>query len=205
MDDTTASPDHDQLFQIASEQGGYFAAAQARACGISHSLLAHHSGNNGRFLRIRRGLYRIRHYPPSPREEVLAAWLAAGPECAVVSHDSALELLELSDIVPETVHLTVPRAMRYRSATPGVKIHTTSRDLQAPDIVVRDGMRVTSPIRSILDATETGTAPDQMITAVNQALDRGMATGRQFTAAASQRSGRVRRLVSRAIAQRAPS
>lgn len=197
-DSVPAGPDHDSLFQVASEQGGYFTAAQARRCGFSNALLAHHAGQGGQFLRVRRGLYRLRRYPPSPREDVLAAWLAANPEHAVVSHESALDLLELSDVVPELVHITVPRARRYRPASPGVRVHTTTRDLTA-DVVVRHGIRATSASRSILDAAESGTAPEQIITAAIQALDRGMTTTRQLLDAAEKRGGRVERLVRRAL------
>ena len=58
------------------------------------------------------GVYRFRDYPPSPREEVAAAWLAVGQDVAVVSHESALDLWDLSDVIPGAVHLTVPRAQR---------------------------------------------------------------------------------------------
>src|SRR5271155_2946647 len=102
-----------QLFELASEQGGYFTAAEAQTCGYSRALLAHHA-KSGRFIRVRQGLYRFREYPTSPREDVIAAWLATGRETAVVSHESALDILGLSDVVPEVVHLTVPRAKRYR-------------------------------------------------------------------------------------------
>lgn len=93
-------PNHEELFQIASGQGGYFTAGQARSCGFSWALLAYHS-KRGRFLRVRQGLYRLHAYPSSPREEVMAAWLAAGSDAAVVSHESALDRHGLSNVVPE--------------------------------------------------------------------------------------------------------
>src|SRR5512133_706176 len=97
-------PDSLRLFEIASEQGGYFTARQARTCGYGFALLSHHS-KSGRFIRVRRGLYRLREYPSSPREEVLAAWLAVGKDVAVVSHESALDLLDLSDVIPNVAHV----------------------------------------------------------------------------------------------------
>jgi predicted transcriptional regulator of viral defense system len=190
-----------RLFEIASEQGGYFTAAQAHTCGFSNALLAHHA-KSGRFLRVRQGLYRLREYPSSPREDVIAAWLATGKEVAVVSHESALEILGLSDVVPEIVHITVPRAMRYRSASPSAAIHTTTRRLGKSEVVVRNGIRLTAPERAIIDAAETGTAPEQIIAAVDQALDRGMATEAKLIANAKSRGGRVERLVRRAIHER---
>jgi predicted transcriptional regulator of viral defense system len=111
MQGTPSGPDRAQLFEVASEQGGYFTAEQARACGYSWALLSHHV-KSGRFIRLRRGLYRYREYPSSPREDVLAAWLAVGKDRAVVSHESALDLLDLSDVIPDTAHLTVPRSRR---------------------------------------------------------------------------------------------
>jgi len=194
-------PSHARLFELASEQGGYFTAAQARARGFSKALLAHHA-KSGRFLRIQQGLYRLREYPSSPREDVIAAWLATGREVTVVSHDSALDVLGLSDVVPELVHLTVPRARRYRSASPGVAIHTTTRRLGKSDVVVRDGIRVTAPARSIIDAAEAGTAPEQIMAAVGQALDRGMATESRLLGVAKTRGGRVERLVRQTLEER---
>jgi predicted transcriptional regulator of viral defense system len=194
-------PNRARLFELASEQGGYFTAAQARARGFSKSLLAHHA-KSSRFIRVRQGLYRFREYPSSPREDVVAAWLATGKEVAAVSHESALDILGLSDAVPEVVHLTVPRARRYRSRFPGIAIHTTTRRLGKSDVVVREGIRVTAPARSIVDAAQAGTAPEQIITAVEQALDRGMATESKLLASAKARGGRVERLVRQVIEER---
>src|SRR5258708_21941123 len=142
-----------RLFEIACEQGGYFTAAQAQTCGYSRALLAHHAKSAG-FIRIRQGLYRFREYPSSPREDVVAAWLAAGRETTVVSHESALDILGLSDVVPEAVHLTVPRSKRYRTASTGVAVHTTTRPIGKADVVIREGIRATAPGRSIVDSAE---------------------------------------------------
>src|SRR6266508_240259 len=127
-----SGPDHQRLFEVASEQGGYFTTDQSAGCGFSRASLSYHA-RRGRFLRVRRGLYRLAQYPASPREEVLTAWLAAGRDEAVVSHESALDILGLSDVVPDRVHLTVPRSKRYRPTAPGVAIHTTTRPLIATD------------------------------------------------------------------------
>lgn len=194
-----AKPDHECLFRAASQQGGYFTARDAESCGFSRASLSYHA-RRGRFIRVRRGLYRLREYPESPREDVIAAWLAAGRDDAIVSHESALDLLGLSDVVPDNVHLTLPRTMRYRPAMPGVTVHTTTKPLDAGDVVIRDGIRVTSVERSILDSAETGTAPEQVVAAVRQAVDRGMTTRARVSDAARSRSKRVQRLVQEAIA-----
>ena len=91
------SPDSGALFEVASTQAGYFTAGQAHRACFSARLLQYHT-DTGRFIRLRRGLYRLRDYPSSPREEVMAAWLAVGKEPAIVSHESALDLLGLSNV-----------------------------------------------------------------------------------------------------------
>lgn len=193
-----ARPDRSYLFDIASEQAGYFTAEQARAAGYSWALLSHHV-KGGRFIRVRRGLYRYREYPSSLREDVLAAWLAVGKETTVVSHESALDVLNLSDVIPNSVHLTVPRSRRNLPSLPGVKIHTTSRPLRATDLTFRDGMVVTSATRTILDAAEAGTAPEQIELAVVQAIRRGLAIPELLRQEASERGRRVAVLVNGAL------
>ncbi|MBI3968487.1 MAG: type IV toxin-antitoxin system AbiEi family antitoxin domain-containing protein [Chloroflexi bacterium] len=192
------NPDHRCLFEVASTQLGYFTAAQARRCGFGWDLLSHHA-RTGRFVRVRRGLYRLRDYPSSPHEEVMAAWLALGPGLAVISHESALDLLGLSDLIPDTIHLTVSRSKRHLPALPGVTIHTTTRPLAPTDVVTSDGLRVTAAARSILDAAATGVAPEQIELAVAQALGRSLTTPAQLEAAAQRYGGRVRRLVAGAL------
>ena len=129
----------------------------------------------------------------------MAAWLAVGKDVAVVSHESALDLYELSDVIPNAVHLTVPRSKRYLQAPPGVAIHTTTKPLQQSEILSKDGMRLTTPTRSIIDAAESGTAMEQVEMAVQQALERGLTTERRMRAAAASHSRRVIQLIDRAI------
>ncbi|GAC1461350.1 MAG: hypothetical protein PVSMB1_11810 [Gemmatimonadaceae bacterium] len=174
-DDTTSTrPDRQALFDLASEQDGYFTAEQAAACGYAPHLLTYHT-RTGAFRRVYRGVYRFRDYPSSPREDVFAAWLAIGKDQAVVSHESALDLWELSDVVPAAVHLTVPRFYRSRTkrSLSGVVIHTTSRELVGDDVRRQHGIRLTSPERTLLDAAEDGTQPEQIERAIGQAFSRG--------------------------------
>lgn len=199
MNDTKGpEPDHARLFAVASEQSGYFTAEQARECGFSFALLSHHAGT-GRFVRIRRGLYRLREYPTSPREEVLAAWLAVGRDLALVSHESALDLHGLSDLIPDEIHLTVPRSRRGRRPPAGVRLHTAVNEQGPGDVVVRDGVRLTAPARTIVEVAAARAAPEQVVAAVREALDRGLATRSQLQALARDRGGRVERLIRRAL------
>jgi len=204
MNDTMAekSPDFKALFATASEQAGYFTAAQARTAGYSWPLLSYHA-KQGRFARVARGLYRLRDYPSSPREELIAAWLRLAPDAAV-SHESALELLDLSDVIPGSIHLTVPRARRKLARQPGVTTHTTTRPLEAGDVITREGVRLTAPARTIVDVAESGVAPEQVVRATRQAIERGLTTRARLRAAAGPRGRRVRTLIETALAGSAP-
>jgi predicted transcriptional regulator of viral defense system len=195
----TKSPDAVALNSVAYGQDGYFTMPQAREAGFSPQLLAHHV-RSGRYEHIRRGLYRLRGYPGSSQEEVRVKWLTVGADRAVVSHESALDLHELSDVIPNNVHLLVDRDDRGIRPLQGVTLHTT-KALEPFEVVSRHGVRVTDPVRSILDAATAGTAPEQIEMAVRQALNQGLVTRRSLLARADQRGGRVAGLIRRAAEQ----
>jgi predicted transcriptional regulator of viral defense system len=192
-------PDRHGLFQLASEQRGYFTAAQGREYGYSRALLAYHA-RAGTIERVYTGVYRFRDYPSTPREEIVAAWLALGKDQAVVSHESALELWSLSDLIPDAMHLSVPRSRRHLPQLPGVKIHTTTRPLDSDNVQVLEGIRVTTPARTLLDVAEAGGAPDQVSFALAQAINRGWIDRNSLRLQAAQRGSRVSRLIDDALA-----
>lgn len=187
------NPNESCLIETATTQAGYFTSRQARDCGYSWALLSHHAAT-GRFVRARRGLYRLRDYPSSTHEEVMAAWLAAG-QGAVISHESALEILGVGDTVPDRIHVTVPRSSRGSRRPRGVAVHTSEQSLPPQDVVVRNGMRVTAPVRTIIDVTRAGLGPDLVSQAINELIDRGLATDDQVRTAANRQGGRVSRTI----------
>ena len=200
MHDTSKGrPDHLRLFQIAAGQHGHFTSAQARACGFGTDLLTHHVGS-GRFARVFRGVYRLRDYPTAPYDEVAAAWLAIGRD-AVVSHESALALLDLSDVVPDAIHLTVPRSRRYLPSISGVRLHTSSYPFHPGDLIEREGIKLTNPQRTIVDAAGAGTSPEQIEMAIRQAIRRGLVLPESLRDSAVSRGQRVARLVNQALEQ----
>jgi predicted transcriptional regulator of viral defense system len=194
--------DHDGLYRIAESQAGYFSAAQALSAGMDRSTLIHHARPGGRYERVRRGLYRLRHFPSSPHEHVVAAWLPL-PSPAVVSHESALELYELSDVIPNAVHITLPRAKRGQRPRPGVRFHTLEHPPGPNETRRVAGVLATNPDRTIVDSLGAGTQLEQIELAVRQALERGLTTPRRLRAAAADRPTRIRRFIDRFVAERA--
>lgn len=191
--------DHDGLYRLAESQAGYFTAGQALAAGMDRSTLSYHARPGGRYERVRRGLYRLHHFPTSPHEQVVAAWLPVRGAGGVISHESALELYDLSDVIPGAVHISLPRAKRGQRPRAGVRFHSLERPPGVSEQRRLRGVPVTTPERSIVDSLEAGAQPEQIEMAVHQALERSLTTRRRFREAASGRSAYVRRFVERVL------
>ena len=203
MNDITR-PNYVSLYGLASAQSGYFTTPQAAAHGVSWRALSHHA-DRGRFQRVRRGLYRFRDYPSSRFEEVVAAWLAVGAEQSTVSHDTALDLHDLTDIIPLSIHVTVPRARRGLHPPAGVTLHTTIDPLGDDEVTIREGVRLTTPERTLLDVAEVGTAPEQVVQGIQTAIARGWVTPSSIGNRAGERGARVSNLVALALGEKAAS
>jgi len=168
---------------------------------MDRSTLSYHARpGGGRYERARRGLYRLRHFPSSPYEHMVSAWLPLRQAGGVVSHESALELHGLSDVMPTAVHISLPRAQRGQRPRPGVRFHTLEHPPGRSEVVTVQGVPVTTPERTIADAAEGATQPEQVEMAIRQALDRALITPRRLRAAAEGRSARARRLIEQALA-----
>jgi predicted transcriptional regulator of viral defense system len=181
-------PDVRGLEAEAYQQGGYVTAEQAAGHGVSRQLLNHHV-KQGRFERIRRGLYRVRGFPTSQHDDMREKWMAVGMDKAVLSHESALALLELSDNVPDRVHLLVPRRHRGLRRPPDIVLHTRPDDEDVAT-VWRDGMPLTTPARTLVDVAGE-LQPEQAAMAAQQALGLGLLTRRQLEQEAA-RQGKTR-------------
>lgn len=192
---------HDGLYRLAESQAGYFTARQAVEAGMDRSTLRHHARDGvGRYQRARRGLYRLRHFPTSSYEHVVAEWLPLRQAGGVVSHESALELHDLSDVMPTAIHISLPRAKRGQRPRPGVRFHTLEHPPGSSEVVAVHGVPATTPERTIADTAESGTQPEQVEMAIRQALDRALTTPRRLRAAAQSRSARTRRLIEQTLA-----
>jgi predicted transcriptional regulator of viral defense system len=118
----------------------------------------------GRFERARRGLYRLPAFRRARDDEMREKWMAVGAEKAILSHQSALALLDLSDNIPNAVHLLVGRRYRGLRRPAGVVIHTRP-DEEEVDTVRREGLPLTAPARTLIDVAEE-IQPEQLEMAV---------------------------------------
>jgi hypothetical protein len=180
-------PREEALYDLVSGwRRGIFTAGEAKRCGYSRQLIAHHI-KTGNFGRIARGVYRLGLFPSDHLDGLVSALVRVDPEDAVVSGQSALQLHELSEIAPNKYELTLPREKRYRSSRRrhpiGVKIHTVNH-LDPKEVVKLDGIRVTSAPRSIVDAGNDGMDLKLVRSVVFDALRKIKATPKQIKEAA---------------------
>jgi predicted transcriptional regulator of viral defense system len=187
----------ERIYAVAEPQAGYFTTAQAREAGFSQPQLTYYV-RRGRFRRVKWGIYRLALFPSSPHEDLYVAWLEAGPH-AVISHDSALALHELSDVLPSEIHVTIPRSASRRHA--GLALHTNQ--LGPEDITTVAGLPVTMVPRTIADVAASGLADELVLQAIRQAVQQGLATADSLLVCAHRRGGRMRILVEQALKERA--
>ncbi len=177
------------LEAFALAQGGYFDRGDAHAHGITDRLLHYHI-STGRFERLYPGIYRLCNAPPAAHDDLLLAWVWSNYRGAI-SHESALALYDLSDVMPSRVHITVPPTFRRRSAN--FDIHFSI--VPADDLMLYEGVQVTAPARSIVDAASSGSDPEQIQRAVVEAVERGLASPSALHAAARRPRYRYRRVI----------
>ncbi len=185
----SSAPDHVALYRIAEQQAGYFTAKQASRVGFSWERLSEYA-RNGRFLRVTHGIYRISQFPSSRLEDLFVAWLQCGPK-SVVSHESALAVYDLSDLMPGETHVSVPRTASRRRKH--IRLHTNQ--LRRIDVVKREGLPVTSVPRTIADVARAGLSEDHVADALRTAVQRGLADKQALVAEAKRRGGRAGRLI----------
>ncbi|HEV7671214.1 MAG TPA: type IV toxin-antitoxin system AbiEi family antitoxin domain-containing protein [Thermoanaerobaculia bacterium] len=170
------APDWGALFGVAQAQSGYFTTGQAAEAGYSPQLLQKYLGN-GKVARVMRGIYRLVHFPAGEQEELVWLWLWA-EQAGVFSHETALALYDLSDVLPSIVHMIIPVSWRHRRlrVPQGLVLHYA--DLRDIDRAQFSVVPVTSPRRTLRDCIESNVFPDLVRQGVLQARRRGLISER---------------------------
>ncbi|MDE2507824.1 MAG: hypothetical protein KGM43_11480, partial [Planctomycetota bacterium] len=99
------------------------------------------------------------------------------------SHESALVLHDLSELLPNEIHLTVPTGFR-KEPPDGCVLHKAA--LLPAEVEERVGFRVTTPLRTLLDVAAGTTSQEQLEKAVTEALERGLVRKSKLVAAVRQ-------------------
>lgn len=152
---------------MAAEHEGLFTAREAAEAGVSRVLVVQLK-NRGRLERLAQGLYRFPAWPTTHLQQYHEAllWPQAhrSLEYAAISHESALELYNLTQLNPGVVHVTLPRKTRIkRTPPPWMRLHFT--EIADQDRRWEQGVATVSIPRAIEDV-----APTQGIDAVHRAV-----------------------------------
>lgn len=182
-----------RLFIVASEQAGYFTAAQAKALGYSYQAQAHHAGA-GNWLHIDRGLYRLAEWIPDIHDD-LARWTLWSKGRGVVSHETALTVHRIGEFESARVHLTVPP--RFTMRDDALMLHQA--DLPSSDVLQRSGFRVTTPVRSIIDIASFVPDEEQLARAIADGQRNGLLTIRSLRSRAELVDVRAALSIERAL------
>ena len=166
-----------RLYQVAQSQQGFFTTKQAIQSGFADKTHAYHA-NAGNWIREHRGIYRLADFPTAERPDLMLWYLWSQNRKQVAegtySHDTALSLHELSDIMPSKLHMTVPRGFRRNSTVPEILVlHRANLDTN--EVQEMYGVRVTRPLRTIADLLRSGHVDrSQLKQAVDEAIRRGL-------------------------------
>lgn len=182
------------LEALAYRQAGYFTAAQARDAGYSYQAQQHHV-EAGNWVRIDRGLFRLQSWPHGPDDQWVRWSLWSGGR-GVVSHESALRVHDLSDVDPAKIHFTVPTG--FRAEDPLVVVHR--EPLGEADVEEREGWRVTTPVRTLVDIADGELSQEVVDAALTDALGRGLLTRRSLRRLTTSLSDRAALRLERALA-----
>lgn len=184
-----------RLFELASQQGGYFTAAQARSLGYSYQAQAHHVRADN-WHRVDRGLFRLAEWVPGAHDE-LARWTLWSRGRAIVSHESAMAVHGIGELESRHVHLTVPPGFTMRDKA--VTLHFA--EPPADDVSARSGYRVTTPLRTLIDIAGNADDEDQLARAIVDARRVGLVTTRGLRSHSEALDPRAALYIERAIQQ----
>lgn len=125
---------------------GVLSRREALAAGISRRQIDVRL-QRGEWIRVHPGTYRHATFPATWHQQLAAALAWAG-QAAGASHRSAVAAIGLRRFQPRIIEISRPRGRRNSPA--GVIVHE-SADLDETSIQLRDGVRVTTPARTLAD------------------------------------------------------
>ena len=162
---------YDKIHALALEQHGVFSADQARNLGVDKRSLVTMAAR-GHIERLAHGLYRDKKAPETQWTPYMRAVLWPYRNPGVLSHETALALMELSDVNPAAIHVSVPRGFRTLRKPPrGVVVHRA--DVPDTDVAPIEGLPTTIAARAIRDCATENLGPALIRQAIADAQRKG--------------------------------
>lgn len=160
------------LAELAAEQHGLFTLVDAQSVGYAENTIAQ-MARRGRLERVSQGVYRIPFLPPGPLAGYMAASLWPIGVRGVLSHATALDLWDVSDVNPAKLHITVPRSHRPQRAVPAAYV-IHREDLPDADVDGIEGIAVITLERAIRECAADHLGLDLLEQAVRHGRERGL-------------------------------
>ena len=165
------------LYQVAEGQQGLFTARQAVQAGYDERNHPYHV-KSGNWTKEHRGIYRLKNFPyfPDSQFSLWSLWSCnkKGQVQGVYSHETALQLYNLSDLSPPKLHITVP--VNFRRSSPIPDILVLYKDTLKPsEWQTIAGYRVTTPTRTLFDIISSQSISKEFISqTIREGLSRGL-------------------------------
>lgn len=162
-----------KLIELSIGQGGYFTAKQALKLGYSYRAQSYYLETD-HWVKADRALYRVNFLPYQKNDELIKAYFWSRDQNdipqAVISHESAIMIHGLGEIIPKKIHLTVPKSFRKK---PPSKYEIYKANISKNEIENKEFFKVTSPIRTIIDLTNK-IDEDQLVKIIEDSYHRGL-------------------------------
>jgi predicted transcriptional regulator of viral defense system len=164
----------DDLWSVALDQYGYVTTHDAVSLGVPEvelRKLAHRR----KLRRVFQGVYRFPEFPVSQNDQLMEAVLWTRDPLAVLSHETALDVRELSDLNPNVIHVTVPRRknpIRRLEAPEAFVVHY--EDLTPEQRGWWDEIPCVTVEKAIDQAIVSLPRPDLVTQAIEQAESQGL-------------------------------
>lgn len=148
--------------RLAAAQFGVVSLLQLQAIGLSSEEIKWRV-KRGFLHRLHRDVFAVGHVNLVAHARLVAALLTCGPS-SFVSHRTAAAVWGLRELTTRRIAVTMP-GMKAR-ARPGLVVHRTARVPDPADVTTRNGLRVSSVARMLIElaATEKLSELDRLIT-----------------------------------------
>ena len=181
---TSTAEKRELLFRTASTQFGLFTAKQAIQAGYDRKHF-HKFVEAGEWSHEYLGLFKLINFTSAPEEEYMK-WLLwsrnrADKVQGCLSYETALNIYKLGDLMPNRIHMTVPRDFRRNSEIP-IIVQLHQENLKASLIQHENGLALTTPAKTIEDLVREGrTEKTTLRDSLSKAVELGMITRKQLS------------------------
>jgi len=171
------------LRNLARYQYGVVSRAQALRAGLTEDMIRFRVRSD-RWRQLYPGVYATFTGAPGRTAQLWAALLSAGPG-AVLSYETAAELLRLTDKAAASIHVTIPRE-RHVAPIRGVSLHRSGRAIEA--VQPKSNPPRTRMEETVLDLTHAASCFDDVCGWVTRAFARDLTDERRLRAAMDLRA-----------------